>query len=254
MIRLAQIGVFVGFAILWEIAARTFADPFYISSPSLLAVVLVKDLASTSFYKDLWVTFVELFGGYATGAIGGVATAILFGRWPTMARVFDPFLVALNSIPRIALAPLFVIWFGIDLASKVVLAATLVYFLTFFNTLAGIRAIEPRFINVARVVGASEWEIFRLVVLPGATAWIMTGLRTSLPFALIGVIVGEFIAASSGLGFRLNFYATSYNAAGTMAMLIVMMAIMMALNNSMVWLEEHLLRWRPEAGTGNGGH
>ncbi len=248
--RLAQIGVFVAFAILWEVAARTFADPFYISSPTLLTAVLIKDLFQPAFYKDLWITFIELFGGYVSGAVGGIGTAILFGRWPAAARVFDPFLVALNSIPRIALAPLFVIWFGIDLASKIVLAATLVYFLTFFNTLSGIRAVEPRFINVARVVGASEWDIFRLVVLPGATAWIMTGLRTSLPFALIGVIVGEFVAASSGLGYRLNFYATSYNAAGTMAMLIVMMTIMMILNNGMVWLEEHLLRWRPDAAIG----
>lgn len=251
MIRLAQLGVFVAFAVLWEIAARTFADPFYTSSPMLLAAVLIKDLFEPGFYKDLWITFRELFGGYVIGAGSGVATAILFGRWPAVARVFDPFLVALNSIPRIALAPLFVIWFGIDLASKIVLAATLVYFLTFFNTLAGIRSIEPRFINVARVVGASEWEIFRYVVLPGATAWIMTGLRASLPFALIGVIVGEFVAASAGLGYRLNFYATSYNAAGTMAMLVVMMTIMMLLNNSMVWLEERLLRWRPEAVTDN---
>jgi NitT/TauT family transport system permease protein len=213
----------------------------------LLSQVLMEDLFKASFYNDLRVTFVELFLGFTTGAIGGILTAILFGRWSLVAQIFDPFLVALNSIPRIALAPLFVIWFGIDLASKVVLAATLVYFLTFFNTLSGIRAAEPRFINVARVVGASDWQVFRHVVLPGATSWIMTGLRTSLPFALIGVIVGEFVAASVGIGFRLNFYATSYNAAGTMAMLIVMMAIMMALNSSMVWVESRLLRWQPKS-------
>lgn len=159
----------------------------------------------------------------------------------------DPFLVAINSIPRIALAPLFVIWFGIDLASKVVLAATLVYFLTFFNTLSGIRSADPRLVNIARTMGATQWQIFRKVVLPGAASWIMTGLRTSLPFALIGVIVGEFVAASAGLGFRLNFYATSYNAAGTMAMLVVMMAIMMALNFAMVLIENYLMRWQPKS-------
>ena len=247
MIRLLQFGVFVAFAVFWEIAARTFADPFYISSPIQLSKALAADLINPSFYNDLRITLVELFWGYISGAVGGIVTAILFGRWPMVGRVFDPFLVALNSIPRIALAPLFVIWFGIDIASKVVLAATLVYFLTFFNTLSGIRAAEPRFINVARVVGASEWQIFRYVVLPGATSWIMTGLRTSLPFALIGVIVGEFVAAAAGLGYRLNFYATSYNAAGTMAMLIVMMVIMMLLNSSMVWIENRLLRWQPKS-------
>lgn len=244
MITLMQVSVFVAFAAIWEIAANTFADPFFISKPSQVFALLGQNLVNPDFYHDLRITFTELFLGYTTGAIGGVATAIVFGRWPLLARIFDPFLVALNSIPRIALAPLFVIWFGIDLASKVILAATLVYFLTFFNTLSGIRATDARMVNVGRIMGASDWQIFRKIVLPGAASWIMTGLRTSLPFALIGVIVGEFVAASAGLGFRLNFYATSYNAGGTMAMLVVMMVIMMTLNFSMVVIENHLMRWQ----------
>jgi NitT/TauT family transport system permease protein len=185
--------------------------------------------------------------GYSIGAIGGVGTAVIFGRWPRLAVIFEPFFVALNSIPRIALAPLFVIWFGIDIASKVVLAATLVYFLTFFNALAGIQSAEARLVNIGRIMGASSWQIFGKIVLPGAVAWIMTGLRTSLPFALIGVIVGEFVAASAGLGYRLNFYATSYNAAGTMAMLVVMMVLMMGLNYLAQYIEDRLLVWRPKS-------
>lgn len=247
MIYLLQIGVFVLFGIGWEVAASTFADPFYISKPSMVAKTLFEDLFSAGFYRDVRITFTELALGYLFGALGGIGTAVIFGRWPLLGRIFDPFLVAINSIPRIALAPLFVIWFGIDLTSKIILAATLVYFLTFFNTLSGIRSVEARLLNIARVMGASQWQIFCKVILPSAASWIMTGLRTSLPFALIGVIVGEFVAASAGLGFRLNFYATSYNAAGTMAMLIVMMVAMMALNFSMVLIENYLMRWQPKA-------
>lgn len=251
MIRVAQILVFVVFAALWELAARTIADPFYISSPSRVAVVLFQDGRDPGFWRDLRVTFVEVLSGYAGGAIAGIATATLFGRWPLAARIFGPFLVALNSIPRIALAPLIVIWFGIDLTSKAVLAATLVYFLTFFNTLAGMQAADPSLIAVGRVMGASQWQVFRKIVLPASTAWIMTGLRTSLPFALIGVIVGEFIAASAGLGYRLNLYATSYNAAGTMAMLIVMMMVMLLFNAVTMEVERRLLRWRPVSRLGS---
>jgi NitT/TauT family transport system permease protein len=182
--------------------------------------------------------------GYLLGALSGVVLGVLFARWQIAADIFDPFFVALNSIPRIALAPLLIIWFGIDLASKVVLAATLVFFLTFFSTLSGVRSVDRALIDVARVVGASDRQIFLHVMLPGAASWVISGLKMSLPFALIGVIVGEFLAASSGLGFRLNMYSTSYNTNGTFAMLVVMMVLMIAINSAMNLLERRALRWR----------
>ena len=129
----------------------------------------------------------------------------------------DTFFSGLNSLPRIALAPLLVIWFGIDMGLKIVLAATLVFFLTFFTTLSGIRNVDQALVDVARVVGATERQIFRYVMLPGAAAWVINGLKMSLPYALIGVIVGEFLISSSGLGYRLNAYSTGYNTNGTFA-------------------------------------
>ena len=184
--------------------------------------------------------------GLSAGALSGIALGLLFARWRLAADIFDPFFTGLNSLPRIALAPLLVIWFGIDMASKVVLAATLVFFLTFFTTLTGIRNVDPALVDVARLVGANERQIFRYVMLPGAAAWVINGLKMSLPYALIGVIVGEFLVASSGLGYRLNFYSTSYNTNGTFAMLLVMMALMMGLNALMGLLERYALRWRAE--------
>lgn len=184
--------------------------------------------------------------GYLLGALSGIVLGVLFARWRLVADIFDPFFSGLNSLPRIALAPLLVVWFGIDMASKVVLAATLVFFLTFFTTLTGIRNVDIALIDVARLVGANERQVFRYVMLPGAAAWVISGLKMSLPYALIGVIVGEFLIASSGLGYRLNAYSTAYNTNGSFAMLLVMMALMMGLNALMRLVERHVLKWRDE--------
>jgi NitT/TauT family transport system permease protein len=234
-VRVTQV-VLVILAI-WQLGGGTLFDPFYLGSPKGIGLLLMHDLQDSLFYRDLRVTATEMALGYGLGAFLGVALGGLFARWRFVADVFDPFFVALNSIPRIALAPLLIIWFGIDTGSKVVLAATLVFFVTFFSTLSGIRNVDSALVNVARVMGANEWQLFFKVQLPAALSWIMNGLRLSLPFALIGVIVGEFLAASSGLGYRLNMYSTSYNTNGTFAMIIVMMVFMMCLNSAVSLIE-----------------
>jgi NitT/TauT family transport system permease protein len=244
-----QISVAAVVIALWQLGSGRLFDPFYLGSPLGVAKVLIGDLADARFYNDLRVTGTEMVVGYTLGALGGILLGVLFARWRFAADIFDPFFTGLNSLPRIALAPLLVIWFGIDMASKVVLAATLVFFLTFLTTLSGIRSVDPALVDLARLVGANQRQIFRHIMLPGAAAWIISGLKLSLPYALIGVIVGEFLVASSGLGYRLNFYSTSYNTNGTFAMLLVMMVLMMGLNGLMSLLERYTLRWRTEAAT-----
>jgi NitT/TauT family transport system permease protein len=230
----------------WHFGSGRLFDPFFVGNPLGVAKVLLDDLRDPRFWNDVRVTVTEMTLGYVFGGLGGIALGVLFARWRLAADIFDPFFTGLNSLPRIALAPLLVIWFGIDMASKVVLAATLVFFLTFFTTLSGIRNVDPALVDVARLVGASERQIFRYVMLPGAAAWIINGLKMSLPYALIGVIVGEFLIASSGLGYRLNSYSTSYNTNGTFAMLLVMMALMMGLNALMGPAERYVLRWKAD--------
>jgi len=236
----------IGLLIVWHFGSGRLFDPFYVGSPTGVAKVLLADLGDSKFYRDLRVTATEMLSGYVIGAVAGIALGILFTRWRLAGDIADPFFAAFNSLPRIALAPLFVVWLGIDMAPKIVLAATLVFFITFFTTLSGIRNVDQALVNVARVIGASERQIFRYVMLPGAAAWVMNGLKMSLPYALIGVIVGEFMIASVGLGYRLNFYSTSYNTNGTFAMLLVMMALMMSLNAMMALIERYAFRWRPE--------
>jgi NitT/TauT family transport system permease protein len=230
----------------WHFGSGPLIDPFYIGSPVGVLNILINDLRDPRFYHDLRVTGTEMISGYLMGGVSGIVLGVLFARWRLAADIADPFFSGLNSLPRIALAPLLVIWFGIDMGSKIILAATLVFFLTFFTTLSGIRNVNRALVDVARVVGATERQIFRYVMLPGAAAWVMNGLKMSLPYALIGVIVGEFLISSSGLGYRLNFYSTSYNANGTFAMLIVMMALMMGLNGLMGLVERRAFRWRTE--------
>jgi NitT/TauT family transport system permease protein len=246
-VTIGQIALIVSVIAFWYYGSGRLFDPFFVGNPVAVAKVLINDLGDPRFYNDLRVTGIEMTLGYLLGALSGIALGILFARRRLAADIFDPFFTGLNSLPRIALAPLLVIWFGIDMASKVVLAATLVFFLTFLTTLTGIRNVDAALVDVARLVGASERQIFRYVMLPGAAAWVINGLKMSLPYALIGVIVGEFLVASSGLGYRLNFYSTSYNTNGTFAMLLVMMALMMALNALMGLLERYALRWQVES-------
>ena len=250
-IAFGQLALIAVVVVLWHFSSGTLVDRFYVGSPLGVVEVLLNDLVDPRFYNDLRVTGLEMAGGYLLGTVSGIGVGLLFARWPVAAQISDPFFTGLNSLPRIALAPLLIIWFGIDLTPKIVLAATLVFFVTFSTTLAGIRSVDAALVDIARVVGATERQVFRHVLLPGAAAWIFNGLKLSLPYALIGVIVGEFVVSSNGLGHRLNFYSTSYNTNGTFAMLLVMMACMMGLNALAGFLERRALRWR--AGTSEFG-
>ena len=171
---------------------------------------------------EIGVTAIEMGVGFAIGAGGGIGLGVLLARWAYVAKMLDPFLLALYSIPRVALAPMLIVWFGIGYASKIFLGATLVFFITFFNTLSGIRSVDKALCDIARVMQATEWQVFLKVMLPSASSWILTSIKISLPFALVGVILGEFLVSSQGLGFRLNAYSTSYNITGAMAIVCVM--------------------------------
>ncbi len=241
-IRVGQVIAAAIVLLAWQFSG---IDAFYVSRPADIALQLAKELGRGQFYRDLWITGQEMVYGYGIGAVAGIVLGVALGRWAYVARLLDPFLIALNSVPRIALAPMLIVWLGIDMASKVFLAATLVFFITFFNTLSGVRGVEQGLCNVARVQGATNWQIFTKVMLPAASTWILTGLKMSLPFALVGVILGEFMVSSKGLGYRLNLYSTSYDTTGAITMIVIMMVLTMILTGLFDRLEAYLLRWRP---------
>ncbi len=229
----------------WQFGAGRVFDPFFFSTPAAILLQIFRELVSPDFYTDLGLTAEEMAIGYVIGAVAGIALGVLLARWDYVARVLDPFLLALNSIPRIALAPMLIVWFGIGMASKIFLGSTLVFFIMFFNTISGVRGVDQQLCNVARVQGATDWQIFTKVTLPSASSWILTGLKMSLPFALVGVILGEFLVSSHGLGYRLNAYSTGYNTAGALAIVFLMMGLMMLLTGVVNRIEARLLRWRP---------
>jgi NitT/TauT family transport system permease protein len=232
---------------LWEFAADHLFDSFFFSTPSRILLQVFHELIDPGFYADLAVTAVEMIIGFGIGAVSGIALGVLLARWAFVNKVLDPFLLALYAIPRIALAPMLIVWFGIGYASKIFLAATLVFFITFFNTISGVRSVDKALCDVARVQKATEWQVFWKVMLPGASSWILTSLKISLPMALVGVIFGEFLVSSSGLGYRLNAYSTNYNITGALAIVFLMMVLMLILTAVNDAIEARILRWRPKS-------
>ena len=153
--------------------------------------------------------------------------------------------MAFNGIPRIALAPLFIIWFGIGPNSKVVLVVIVVFFLTFFSTYSGVKGVDIELRNVLRIMGATERQILVKVTIPSTIPWIATGLKISVPYALVGAIVGEFIAASKGLGYLINYQTSLFSTTGALGGILIVAAIVVLSSEAINWAEAYLLRWRP---------
>ena len=174
----------------------------------------------------------------------GFVAGLILGRSDRLSAIFQPFITAVNSIPRIALAPIIVLAFGIGDTSKIVTSWIVVVFLVFFNTFEGARSIDEGFVNVARLLGASEWQITRTVVIPSTMAWVFASLSPAISFALIGVIVGEFIGAERGIGRLIIESEARAEASGMMVAVIVLMLVGVALS-AMIWrLQAYLLRWQ----------
>jgi len=198
--------------------------------------------------NNLWVatavTLKNTFFGFATGVASGFAAGLLLGRSDRLSAIFQPFITAVNSIPRIALAPIIVLAFGIGDTSKIVTSWIVVVFLVFFNTFEGARSIDEGFVNAARLLGASEWQITRTVVIPSTMAWVFASLSPAISFALIGVIVGEFIGAERGIGRLIIESEARGEASGMMVAVIVLMLVGVALS-AVIWrLQAYLLRWQ----------
>jgi len=240
-----RVGFGLAVLVLWEAASGRWIDPFWFSSPLRIATHLVGWVREGTLFGHLAVTLRETFLGFVLGSVAGIAVGVALSRLEFVAQVLDPFIVAANGIPRVALAPLFIIWFGIGELSKIVLASTLTFFLTFYGTFSGLRAVEPAYKDIARVMGASERQIFLKVNLPAASPWIVSALKVGVPFSLIGAIIGEFMAASRGLGYMIQFDTNQFDTTGAVSGILVLMLCVMLFNGLLNRLERYVLRWRP---------
>lgn len=240
-----RILVLLAFLAAWQLASGSLVDPLFISSPSAIVAQLVHWIGDGTLYSNTVITVQEVILGFALGAAAGIVIGFALAILDTLGRVVEPYMIALYSIPKVALAPLFIIWFGIDIQMKVLLAAVTVFFLVFLNTLAGARSVDPELINAARLMGASSRQILVKVVLPGSMSGVITGLRVGVPYALLGAVVGELVASNRGLGYLMLDSASQFRTAGVFAALAVVVLIAMILNAAVNLLEARLTRWRP---------
>ena len=229
----------------WELSSGRLIDPFWVSSPSQVSKYLWGVFADGSIFGHLAITLYETFAGFFIGAVSGIALGFLLARKEVLAEVLDPYIVAFNGIPRIALAPLFIIWFGIGPNSKVILVVTVVFFLTFFNTYAGVKGVDIELKNVLRIMGASERQILFKVTIPATVPWIATGLKISVPYALVAAVVGEFVAASKGLGYLINYNTSLFSTTGALGGILILALVVVLCNEVISRAEAYLLRWRP---------
>lgn len=230
----------------WQLADGRWLPDYLISSPSQIASTLWKFVTGVQpgLWTDIRVTGEELVLGYVIGVVGGIAVGLLLGYWRAGAAVFNPLITAINGIPKIALAPLFLIWFGIGIDSKVAIASMTVFFVMFYNSYMGVVTMPSDLVNVLRVIGASRYVIIRRVTLPQISVPVLSGMKASVPFAMIGVIVGEFIASQDGIGYLINTATQNFDSATVFAGIIVLM-LMIAIGMGLVGvLERRVLRWQ----------
>ena len=234
-----QAVLLIAFLALWETASGRWVRPFYISKPSLIADRLWGWLVSGDLWHHLEVTLEETVIGFFVGALTGFTAGLILGRSPFAARVFGPFIVAVNALPKVALAPLFILWFGIGLPMKVLLAGVIVFFLVFYNTFTGVQSVDDDLINIVRTMGAKRRQVVMKVIIPSALLWVFTGLRISIPYALIGAVVGEVFASNAGIGYLINSSAAQFDTAGVFAGLAILTVLAACFTWLLGWIERN---------------
>ncbi len=230
--------------LLWQGASGRLVDNFFISNPLDVGRRLVGWIADGSLFLHIWATVYATIMGFVAGAVIGVVLGIWLGVSPFTSRLLNPYLNALNALPKVALAPLFVLWFGLGIESKIALAAVLVLFLVFLNTYAGVREVDQDLIDGARLMKATRVQVITKVIIPSAMSWVFAGLKISVPYALIGAVLGEMIAANRGLGYLVQFSGSQFDTAGVFAVLIVIALLAVALNFLVEIVQHRMQQWR----------
>jgi NitT/TauT family transport system permease protein len=247
-LRLAVVVIF--FAI-WEyVSYRGIVAELFISRPSVFFVRLASMIVDPSTYYDMYVTLAQAIIGWTLGAVAGLILGYALGVNKLLDEVFRPLAEVANAIPKIVLAPLFIMWFGLGMASKVAFGFSLVVFIVFFNVYAGVKSVDPDLVKKARVLGASTWQINRYVLIPSIMSWFISSLRISFAFALAASIVGEFVASARGIGSAINKAAAIFDTAYVFAALVLISAAVFGISMLLARAESWLLRWRPGNASG----
>jgi len=240
-----QLAVGLSAIAVWQtLVSLKILDAFFVSRTSDIAQRIVQWVASGSVWVHLATTLEESLLGLIVGAATGISLGFSLGRSPLLASICDPYIKMLNAIPRVVLAPLFLLWFGLGIWSKVALAVTLVFFVMFFSTYQGVRDADPVLIDNVRMLGASERQLVRHVLIPSALTWIFSSLQTSLGFAMVGAVVGEYLGSTRGLGYVISQAEGTFDTTGVFAGMTVLGVVVVIVSAGVTRLERWLLRWK----------
>src|SRR5690348_4390582 len=239
-----QILVLVVLVAIWQVPSMTLGS-YWVGSPWGVATRFVAGIGDGTLLHQASYTVFEAAAGFVLGALPAVALPFALRRLPIATAILDPFMVGGYGAPKLALAPLFILWFGIGIASKIALVAFTVFFIVYFSAQAGVRALDARLVQMAQVMGASERHVARHIVFPGAVPHVFAGLRIAMPYSIGGAVIAELISANRGLGYLIQLGATNFDTVGIFVALAATTCIVLAGNWSVNALERRLLRWRP---------
>jgi NitT/TauT family transport system permease protein len=239
-----QLLVLAALFAIWQVLSM-WLGTYWIGSPWGVVTRLIAGVLNGTLLHHASFTLVEAAAGFVIGAIPAVLLPFLLRRLPIVTAILDPFMVGGYGAPKLALAPLFILWFGIGIESKVALVAITVFFIVYFSTLSGIRALDAKLVQMAQVVGANERDVARHIVFPGAVPYIFTGIRIAMPYSIGGAVIAELISANRGLGYLVQLSAMNFDTVGVFVALVAVTVIVFLGNATVNAVERRLLRWRP---------
>src|SRR4051812_7207114 len=257
--RVWQVALFLALMLFWYVfTSPTLLPPIYFDDPNKAAFFFGEPLrvleriwkwfSSGSIYPHLWVTLVETALAFAIGTVLGLVMGLWLALSPTASALFDPYIKALNSMPRVILAPIFGVWFGLDIASKVALGVTLVFFIVFFNVYQGVREVSHTVLANARILGASDRDLLRHVYMPSAMSWVFASLHNSVGLAFVGAVVGEYLGSSRGVGYLILQAEGTFDINAVFAGIAILTAFALLLDWAVTLAERKLLVWQPRSG------
>jgi NitT/TauT family transport system permease protein len=249
---LCQVAVAVVATALWQFFAtvpvfgKILLPPFFFSTPVDVFTQIVRWFVTGTIWKHLLITLWESVLAFVIGSALGVVIGFWFARQPLIAAIFDPYVKMANALPRVVLAPIFALWLGLGIWSKVALGVTLVFFIVFFNVYQGVKETSPVILANARMLGMNGWQLFRHVYWPSAMSWMFSSLHSSVGFALVGAVVGEYLGASAGLGYLIHQAEGAFDVTGVFAGMVVLAVFVLLIDWVVTLIERRLLVWRPQ--------
>jgi NitT/TauT family transport system permease protein len=259
-LRYWQAGLLIAIFVIWHVLTKPGLVPpiffsgendakFFFGEPvKILQRIWAWFVTDRDIYQHLWVTLLETVLAFAIGTISGLVIGMWLALSPVAAAILDPYIKALNSMPRVILAPIFAVWFGLGVASKVALGFTLVFFIVFFNVYQGVKEVSPTVLANARMLGASKRQLLRHVYLPSATSWVFSSLHTSVGLAFVGAVVGEYLGSARGVGYLILQAEGTFDINTVMAGILVLTAFALVLDGIVGRIEHRLMKWQPRAG------